>query len=86
MAHRHFIEVDEQFRRRLDDLIDRLIEVADTLDGDADNEPSLGSPERSPHALSLVGGIARDGTASQEHWSDGQDLEDDEVRDDLRPA
>jgi len=38
MSQREFVQVDPRFRRRLEMVIEALIEVLDTLDGDADLE------------------------------------------------
>lgn len=56
-------------------------EAAFVLDGDADDEPSLGAPEaRLPDGLAYVGSWI--GAITQEHWSDGRgDLEEEEQHD-----
>jgi hypothetical protein len=46
MSAREFVEVDPRFRRRLEVVIEALIEVLDTLDGDPDLEDDeLGDDE-----------------------------------------
>ena len=77
---RTFVEVDQsQLRARIEDAVEVLLALLDEIDGCPDDESSLGAPERSPHQLSLVGGVTRDGSASQIDWAAGIDAEDEEI-------
>jgi hypothetical protein len=62
-------------RQRLEQAIERAIDLLDELDGDPESEPSLGS---SSCVGPLEGWIDIDGRWSQEFWASGSrdDLED----------
>ena len=68
-------------RTLIERAIESLLQLLDTIDGDADLEPSLGAPEaRLPDGLAYVGSWI--GATTQEHWSDGRgDLEEEEQHD-----
>ncbi|TDR93811.1 hypothetical protein [Enterovirga rhinocerotis] len=68
------------YRPELEALIQRLVDILDAIDGDADSEPSLGFPERQPRGIAP--GFAPppvDYASSQIGWDYGRsdDREDD---------
>lgn len=44
------IELTPALRRRIERAIESLVALLDTYDGDADDEPTLGAPERHPRS------------------------------------
>lgn len=68
-------------RERIEQAIESLLALLDTIDGDADLEPSLGAPEVwLPDVVGFVPNRFR--STSQEHWSDGRGDEEQEEQHD----
>lgn len=69
---------DDRLREQLAATIESLIALLDTMEGEADQEPSLGAPEKTPRPGWHVGGEGAD----QTYWSEGVTDEREQEADD----
>src|SRR4051794_14408292 len=69
-----------QHRQEIENEIERLIGVLDALDGDADREPWLASPENHSAIAGYYNGPAQ---GDQQHWARGSDDDAEEQAEEL---
>jgi hypothetical protein len=78
---RGFPTITPNLRERIEAAIESLLALLDTIDADADLEPSLGAPEVGlPDVIGFVPNRFR--STSQERWSDGLGEEEQEEQHD----